>query len=197
MVNRIYGDAPRKLIITTHSSVLLQMCTQQRKPEGSHCSGQMEHQAQTDWFLSVIHDPYNQCNQIPSAPWLTLIYAEMTTAKQLRDMRLPCTTQVGAQWLYLISTVLFSLYQLQTLALHEAEHVEEAVVARGSQALLQAQRVDKVRRYGNYLGCSAAAQALNQQSSQALQYHMRTVLQHDFCIERSSLSMLILHVQGV
>ena len=59
-------------------------------------------------------------------------------AKQLRQVHLPCTPQVGAQGLHLISSVLFPLHQLQALALHEAEHIEEAVVARGSQALLQA-----------------------------------------------------------
>ena len=69
---------------------------------------------------------------------------------------------VGGHWLHLISSVLLPLHQLQALTLHEAEHVEEAIVARGCQALLQAQRVDEVRRYGHYLSCSAATQALHQ-----------------------------------
>lgn len=115
---------------------------------------------------------------------------------QSRKVHSPFTTQVGGQWLHLISSVLFPLHQLQALALHEAEHVEEAIVARGSQALLQAQRVDEVGRYGHYLGCSAAAQALNQQCSKALQVHMKTISQHDLCFETLQVSLLMVHVLG-
>ena len=72
---------------------------------------------------------------------------------------------------HLLRAVLLLLQHVEAFALHEPEHVEEAIVARWRQALLQAQPVNEVWRYGNYVFGSAATQPLNKQGSQALQWH--------------------------
>lgn len=54
--------------------------------------------------------------------------------------------------------------------LHEAEHVEEAVVAGRGEALTEAHVRNELSRYPNNLLRSAATQALHKQRCQALQY---------------------------
>ena len=60
------------------------------------------------------------------------------------------------------------LKQLSSLVPHEAEHVEEAVVPGGREALLQADGGHPVWRQVGHLLRPAAAQALHQQCSQPL-----------------------------
>lgn len=68
--------------------------------------------------------------------------------------------------------------QRERLLLHEQEHVEEAVVARGRKALRQAHRSDPLGRQPCDLLHRAAAQALYQQRRQALpeEQHMNSRL---------------------
>ena len=59
---------------------------------------------------------------------------------------------------------------------HEAEHVEEAIVSGGREALLQANGGDPVGRQARHLLRLAAAQALHQQRCQPL--HMTIDSRH-------------------
>ena len=57
--------------------------------------------------------------------------------------------------------LVLGVHELQALALHHAKHVEEAIVAAGGQALLQAQLLDEVGGNLNNLLWLAPAEALH------------------------------------
>ena len=71
---------------------------------------------------------------------------------------------------------------------HETEHVEEAIISRGCEALLQANVSDPVRRQTCHLLCLAAAQALHQQRCQPL--HMIVNSHNESQIQSRGLHLL-------
>lgn len=63
---------------------------------------------------------------------------------------------------HLLCPIAGLLHNLQTLPLHEAKHVEEAIVTGWCEALLKAQAIYEVWWYRYNICCCAAAQALHQ-----------------------------------
>jgi hypothetical protein len=63
--------------------------------------------------------------------------------------------------------------ELQGFGLHELKHVEEAVVAGGGEALVQAQRGDEVGLDAHHLIGGASTEPLDQEGCQALQHWVK------------------------